>query len=92
MQIMEDVVTSHPLFYDTRTKEAIDSEGWFKTGDYGYFDEDGFLHLVGRKNDIIVLRNGKNVYPDEIENLINKIPYILHSVIRLNYREHYSIQ
>lgn len=58
------------------TKKAIDEDGWFKTGDYGYFDKDGFLHLTGRKNDIIVLRNGKNVYPNEIEGLIMKIPYI----------------
>lgn len=66
---------------DELTKKAIDEEGWFKTGDYGYFDEEGFLHLTGRKNDIIVLKNGKNVYPDEIEGLINKIPYITESMV-----------
>ena len=63
------------------TKKAMDEDGWFKTGDFGYFDEDGFLHLTGRKNDIIVLKNGKNVYPDEIEGLINKIPYITESLV-----------
>ena len=66
---------------EEQTKKAIDKDGWFKTGDYGFFDEDGFLHLTGRKNDIIVLRNGKNVYPDEIEGLINKIPYITESLV-----------
>ena len=66
---------------DELTKKAIDEEGWFKTGDYGYFDEEGFLHLTGRKADIIVLKNGKNVYPDEIEGLINKLPYIKESMV-----------
>lgn len=63
------------------TDKAIDKDGWFKTGDYGYFDEDGFLHLTGRKSDIIVLKNGKNVYLNEIEGLINKIPYVLESML-----------
>lgn len=63
------------------TKKTIDEDGWFKTGDYGYFDKDGFLHLTGRKNDIIVLKNGKNVYPNEIEGLIMKIPYITECMV-----------
>ena len=63
------------------TKKVIDKDGWFKTGDYGFFDEDGFLHLTGRKSDIIVLRNGKNVYPNEIEEMINKISYVKESML-----------
>ncbi len=66
---------------ESKTKEAFDEDGYFKTGDYGYFDKAGFLHLTGRKNDIIVLRNGKNIYPDEIEGLINKIPYVNESLV-----------
>ena len=62
------------------TKDAF-KEGWFKTGDYGYFDKDEFLYVTGRKKDIIVLRNGKNVYPEEIEVLINKIPYVKESLV-----------
>ena len=56
-------------------------DGWLYTGDFGYLDEDEFLYITGRKKDIIVLRNGKNVYPQEIEFLINKIPYILESIV-----------
>lgn len=63
------------------TRKVIDKDGWFKTGDYGFFDEDGFLHLTGRKSDVIVLRNGKNVYPNEIEELINKISYVKESML-----------
>ena len=57
------------------TKKALE-DGWLHTGDYGYIDEDGFVYITGRKNDIIVLRNGKNVYPQEIEFLINKLQYV----------------
>ena len=56
-------------------------EGWFKTGDFGYLDEDQFLYVTGRKKDIIVLKNGKNVYPQEIEFLINKLPYVTESLV-----------
>jgi long-chain acyl-CoA synthetase len=57
------------------TAEAI-RDGWFHTGDLGRFDEDGNLHLVGRSKDVIVDANGKNVYPDEIEDLYRENPFI----------------
>ncbi len=63
------------------TKKVLTEEGWFSTGDYGYFDEDGFLFITGRKNDVIVLKNGKNVYPQELEFLINKISYVEESIV-----------
>ncbi len=56
-------------------------DGWFRTGDYGYITEDGFIYVTGRKKDIIVLQNGKNVYPQEIEFLINKLPYVTESLV-----------
>ncbi|OKZ77707.1 MAG: hypothetical protein BHW01_04110 [Clostridium sp. 27_14] len=62
------------------TKKVL-KDGWFSTGDYGYKDKDGFVYITGRKKDIIVLKNGKNVYPQEIEFLINKIPYIAESLV-----------
>ncbi|HEX4508895.1 MAG TPA: AMP-binding protein, partial [Burkholderiaceae bacterium] len=60
---------------ETATAAAI-RDGWFHTGDLGRFDEDGNLHIVGRSKEIIVDTNGKNVYPDEIEDLYRGSPYI----------------
>jgi long-chain acyl-CoA synthetase len=55
---------------------AVLRDGWFCTGDLGYFDGDGNLFLTGRKKDIIVLSNGKNIYPEEVEAHYLKSPYI----------------
>lgn len=54
------------------TKAVLD-KGWFNTGDLGYVDKKGFLFLCGRKKSVIVLKNGKNIFPEEIETVINKI-------------------
>ena len=65
---------------EKKTKEAF-KDGWLKTGDYGYIDDEGFIFITGRKNDIIVLRNGKNVYPQELEFLISKLPYVAECMV-----------
>jgi long-chain acyl-CoA synthetase len=56
--------------------QAVMRDGWFLTGDLGYFDAKGHLFLTGRKKEVIVLSNGKNVYPEEIEAHYLKSPYI----------------
>ena len=65
---------------EKKTKEAF-KDGWFRTGDYGYIDDEGFIFITGRKNDIIVLRNGKNVYPQELEFLISKLTYVAECMV-----------
>ncbi len=62
------------------TKEAL-KDGWFYTGDLGYFNVAGNLVITGRKKNVIVTANGKNIYPEEIENLINKLPFVSETMV-----------
>ena len=55
------------------TAAAFDEEGYFKTGDYGKLDEEGWIYITGRLKNLIILSNGKNVYPEEIETEISRI-------------------
>ncbi len=63
------------------TKDAFDEEGYFKTGDYGKFGPQGELYITGRKKNLIILSNGKNVYPEEIENELNTTPGVLDIIV-----------
>ncbi len=62
------------------TNEVLE-DGWFHTGDLGYMDKDGYFFVTGRKKNVVVLKNGKNIYPEEIEILINNLPYIQESMV-----------
>ena len=65
---------------DEATKEVFEKD-WFKTGDLGYIDKKGFLFLAGRKKSVIVLKNGKNIFPEELENVINRIEGVKESFV-----------
>ena len=62
------------------TKEVL-KDGWFYTGDLAKIDEDGYIYICGRKKSVIVLKNGKNIFPEEMENLVNKIEGVKESFI-----------
>jgi long-chain acyl-CoA synthetase len=58
-----------------QTKDVFEN-GWFKTGDLGRIDADGFLHISGRKKNVIISKSGENVYPEELEDLVNRSPFV----------------
>jgi len=65
---------------DKLNEQAFEG-GFFHTGDMGYMDERGFVYITGRKKSVIVTKNGKNIYPEEIESLINTSPYVIESMV-----------
>lgn len=66
---------------EASTREVIDEYGWFHTGDLGSIDEDGTIRFNGRIKNVIVTKNGKNIYPEEIEYHLNKNPLIAESMV-----------
>lgn len=65
---------------EEQSKEVL-KDGWFYTGDLAKIDEDGYIYICGRKKSVIVLKNGKNIFPEEMENLVNKIEGVNESFV-----------
>ena len=63
------------------TAEVFTKDGWFRTGDVGILDNDGYLYLRGRTKCMILGANGQNIYPEEIEAALNNMPYVVHSLV-----------
>jgi long-chain acyl-CoA synthetase len=66
---------------EAATKEVIDDEGWMHTGDLGVIDKDGYIYIKGRSKNMLLGPSGKNIYPEEIESLINNYRYVTESVV-----------
>lgn len=67
-----------------KNQEATDStfkDGWMNTGDLCIFDKDGFLYIKGRNKNLILGPSGQNIYPEEIEDKINNLPYVAESLV-----------
>jgi len=66
---------------EEKTKEVLDEDGWFHTGDLGYIDSDGYLYISGRSKNVILGPNGENIYPEQIESIINEHELVLDSLM-----------
>ncbi len=66
---------------EEKTKEVLTDDGYFRSGDLGIIDEDGYLFIKGRSKNVIIGSNGKNIYPEEIESHVNAMPFVLESLV-----------
>jgi long-chain acyl-CoA synthetase len=63
------------------TREVLTADGWLKTGDLGIFDDEGYLSIKGRVKNMIVRANGENIYPEDIESVINDFHHVVESLV-----------
>ena len=81
IQVRGNLVTYGYYKNEEATKSAFTEDGWFKTGDVGTMDKRNYVIIRGRCKNMILTANGQNVYPEEIEDLVNRLPYVLESII-----------
>ncbi|MBQ2730884.1 MAG: AMP-binding protein, partial [Clostridia bacterium] len=80
IMVKGDVVMLGYYKMSEETAAAL-QDGWFRTGDFGHFTEIGQIVITGRKKNIIILANGKNVYPEELEDAVMSIPYVKEVIV-----------
>ena len=68
-------------YNDPEASAKVLRDGWFHTGDLGYLDEDNYVYITGRNKNVIITKNGKNVYPEEVETYLGRIPYVEESMV-----------
>lgn len=68
-------------YQDKKETDKVLKDGWLYTGDLAYLDNKGYIHITGRSKNVIVLKNGKNVYPEEIETIIEELPYVKENIV-----------
>ena len=68
-------------YQDKKETASVLKDGWLYTGDLAYLDKNGYIHIAGRSKNVIVLKNGKNVYPEEIETIIAELPYVKENIV-----------
>ena len=81
IQVKGDVVTTGYYKNEEATKASFTSDGWLKTGDMGIRDRYGVVYIKGRCKNMILTGSGQNIYPEEIEEMINAIPYVMESLV-----------
>lgn len=68
-------------YHNQQATDAVIKDGWFYTGDLGFIDKEGYIHITGRKKNVIITKNGKNVFPEELEFYLGKIPFVEESMV-----------
>ncbi len=81
IQVKGDIVMSGYYNDKEKTEQAFTDDGWFKTGDLGILKSDNYLYIKGRLKNVIIGSSGENIYPEELESVINQNEYVLESLI-----------